>query len=397
MQSQVTQLHGNINPGTPTSHHAIVSTAATSQPQDSADETLSATSSMQPLSLANPNAANCQAVPNPVPALMDPSLAPGSFQTEPSHELMQHSLPPVPPRIKERIIKGEYIDFSTLLPKAMFSSSPEPDQPSLFTVQLPSSSGDISVRPAIKSRKITSFSSWMEAWNVYLAVTIDHMPSRAPSLIAYQRIITSASVQYPLESWLTYDIQFRTLAASNPSLRWDVRHADLWLQCITPSRTLHSGRWPCPHCGSTTHYPDRCPFHSYSSRQVPNTQWNAYRGQHTVSSNSTSNVPKSPCCRDFNYSSCSRANCKNAHRCKACELTAYPEKAFVWQLIDNMQYGCSIGYTGPQFAHFPKNLPSAFQQPNVIDAALDKECAVGRILDPFPNPPLQNFVHPGCA
>ena len=293
LQSQVTQLHGIINHGTPTPHHAIVSTAATSQPQDSADNTLSATSSMQPLSLANPNAADCLAVPNPVPALMNPSLASGSFQTEPSHELTQQSLPPVPPRIKECIIKGEYIDFSTLLPKAMFSSSPEPDQPSLFTVQLPSSSGDISVRPAIKSRKITSFSSWMEAWNVYLAVTIDHMPSRAPSLIAYQRIITSASVQYPLESWLTYDIQFRTLAASNPSLRWDVRHADLWLQCITPSRTLHSGRWPCPHCGSTTHYPDRCPFHSYSSRQVPNTQWNAYRGQHTVSSNSTSNVPKS--------------------------------------------------------------------------------------------------------
>ena len=131
--------------------------------------------------------------------------------------------------------------------------------------------GDILVRTAIKLRKITSFFSWMEAWNVYLAVTIDHMPSCAPNLIAYQRVIISASVQYPLESWLTYDMQFRTLAASNPSLWFDVRHADLWIRCITPSRTLHSGCWPCPHCVITTHYPDHRPFCFYSLRQVPNT------------------------------------------------------------------------------------------------------------------------------
>ena len=99
-------MHGNITFRTPTSYHAIVSTAASSQPQDSADETLSATSSMQPLSLANPNAADCQAVPNPVPVLMDLSLASGSFQTgrtEPSHELTQQSLQSVLPRIKKRI------------------------------------------------------------------------------------------------------------------------------------------------------------------------------------------------------------------------------------------------------------------------------------------------------
>ena len=79
------------------------------------------------------------------------------------------------------------------------------------------------------------------------------------------------------------------------------------------------------------------------------------------------------------------------------ELSAYPDKAFVWQLIDDLQYGCSIGYTGPQFAHFAKNLPSAFQQPNVINAALEKECAAGRILGPFPNPPLQNFRTSGLG
>jgi len=206
-QNLTTQLQTSIITTEPIPHHSIVSTATMTRPQDPADETLSAASSMQHLTLSNPNVVNQRIVPNPVPTLMDQSLMINSHPagiTEPA----QQSLPPVPSRVKERIIKGEYIDFASLLPKAMFSSSTDPDLPGLVTVHLPSSSEDISVRPATKPKKITSFSSWMEAWNVYLAVIIEHMPSRAPSLVAYQRIITSASVQYPLESWLNYDVQF---------------------------------------------------------------------------------------------------------------------------------------------------------------------------------------------
>ena len=149
----------------------------------------------------------------------------------------QQNLPPVPPKIRERIIRGEYIDFVTLLPKTMFSGSTEPDSSTFFTVQLAPNSGDASIRPAAKPRKIASFANWMEAWNIYLAVCIDHMPSCAPSLIAYQCIITSASTQYPLESWLNYDVQFRTLAASHASIRWDIHHTDLWFHCVMPPGT----------------------------------------------------------------------------------------------------------------------------------------------------------------
>ena len=73
----------------------------------------------------------------------------------------------------------------------------------------------------------------MEAWNTHLAILIDHAPACAPQLVAYQRIITSASNHYPLVAWLNYDICFRTLAASDPSQRWDVRLTDLWLECFS--------------------------------------------------------------------------------------------------------------------------------------------------------------------
>ena len=108
----------------------------------------------------------------------------------------------------------------------------------------------------------------MEAWNVYFAIRVDHVPSCTPSLIAYQRIITLASVSYPLQSWLNYDVQFRMLAASDPSLRWDTRHPDLWLQCITPSGIQQSKRWLCPYCIATNHFPDRCAFCTNPSKQL---------------------------------------------------------------------------------------------------------------------------------
>ena len=188
----------------------------------------------------------------------------------------------------------------------MLSSNVEPDHPGSLTLQLSSGPSDFMVQPAAKGRKITSFYSWMEAWNVYLALQVDFVPSCAPSLIAYRCIITSASVLYPLQSWLNYDVQCQMLAVSNPSLRWDTRHHDLWLQCITPSCVQQSSRWPCPFCGATTHFPDQCPFHANSSRQLPSGQWNDTGGQSseasksvTFSKNPSSN-PGHVYCWDFN-------------------------------------------------------------------------------------------------
>ena len=221
----------------------------------------------------------------------------------------------------------QFIDFITLLPKAMFSSGIELDNANSFTVQLPSNSGDLSVRTAVKPKRITSFSDWMQAWNIYLAVCVDHMPSRASSLVAYQRIITSASVQYPLESWLTYDVQFRMLAASDPSLRWDMRHADLWLQCLTPTSTQQPKRWPCIHCGATNHYPDHCPFRPHIAKQTPGGPGDTNRGQLNIRtpttatpthSNHTSFNSHTRYCWDFNRATCQRLQCKFAHRCEKC-------------------------------------------------------------------------------
>ena len=49
------------------------------------------------------------------------------------------------------------------------------------------------------------------------------------------------------------------------------------------------------------------------------------------------------------------------------ELAIHPDWTFVHQLIHDLQYGCDISYTRPQFSHYSNNLPSSFQHPSTLD------------------------------
>ena len=122
----------------------------------------------------------------------------------PPSQLQNSTSPSIPVQLRQQILQGEYVDFAMLLHRAKFSEVSE----------VPVSS----YRPtAIK--RITSFDTWMQAWNLYLAVILEHNPSRAVQLFGYQRLICSAHTLLALESWLQYDYKFRTLAArSSPSV-----------------------------------------------------------------------------------------------------------------------------------------------------------------------------------
>ena len=139
-------------------------------------------------------------------------------------------IPPVPARLRTRILSGEYIDFNTLLAHAIFSVRDPPNAQQhmqTFTLQMSSQSGELHLAPTPShSKKINSFALWMVAWNLYVSTILSAKPSRALEMFGYQCIITSLNLHLPLSAWMTYDIKFHTLAASYPMLRWDVRHLD---------------------------------------------------------------------------------------------------------------------------------------------------------------------------
>ena len=117
----------------------------------------------------------------------------------------------------------------------MFSAhdGPSGSPPQTFTMQMSPQSGEIQFAPApTHTKKINSFALWMEAWNVYAGTILSAKPLRALEFFGYQRIITSLNLSLPLSAWMTYDIRFQTLAASHPSLRWDSRHLDTWIDCM---------------------------------------------------------------------------------------------------------------------------------------------------------------------
>ena len=275
----------------------------------------------------------------------DPALAPGTLAAP-----LAVQQPALPEKVKQRILKGEYIDFDTLLPEALFparhGTSPSPS----FTLRLssdPSAADDggvvIAQKPTAK-RTISDLPSWMEAWNLYAQVLVLHFPTRAPALLAYQAIICSASTRFPPNCWLRYDQRFRASAATDKSLRWDCKHNDLWLECFTqptasqlaqrtglPSSSgKGQGRRPCTYCGSLYHFPDNClarPFRTprRSAPQLPSSLSSSTAlptpPLPLPSRNQTDNLPNQSNrslpypCRDFNNSACRRRFCRFRHVC----------------------------------------------------------------------------------
>ena len=127
----------------------------------------------------------------------------GINQADPLAPVISQSLLSVPVTLQQRILKGEYIDFNTLLPEVIFSvatSTPSPNA-SCSTGHPP---------------RITSFSTWLDAWNIYIATVVAHNPGRASELLGYQRLIHFASKHFSTASWLKYDAQFHMLETSNP-------------------------------------------------------------------------------------------------------------------------------------------------------------------------------------
>ena len=273
-------------------------------------------------------------------------------------------LPPVTPKMKQRIIKGEYIDFDQLLPESMFPSRYNTNSSPSITLRLssdPSSSGDnvIVTQPrAANKRTVTDLSSWFEAWNVYAAVIVAHYPARASAILAYQRIICDASSKSLPQAWLKYDSRFRSLAAADKCLRWDQKANDLWLECFTltspampsphsattasastppaTSKPISRVRRPCTYCGSLSHFPDNCTQNPFRGSRHPSV-FTPIGGRPNTRDPSThfTQRPQPPSertsipipCRDFNNGVCSRAqSCRFRHVCANCGDNAHSKR-----------------------------------------------------------------------
>ena len=262
---------------------------------------------------------------------------------------------PVPVRVRQRIMKGEFIDFDGLLHDSLLplrhSVSPSPSVSSRVMHE-PSMAGEILIaqqRPANR-RVVRDLSSSMEAWNIYITVVIAHYPARTLELLAYQCTICDVSSRFPAHCWLRYDASFRACAAADRSLRWDAKNNNLWLECFMQHassqhesehrpKSEKSVRRPCTYCGNLYHLPDNCshnPFRSFrgadkwptTSPRRPYTL-HAPGGSYpatSVSATTRTSLNTKPFCKDFNVGECRRQHCRYLHACSRCSDTSHRER-----------------------------------------------------------------------
>jgi len=228
-----------------------------------------------------------------------PAVPPPPQLAQPIPALAQ----PIPARLRERILSGEFVDLSELLPQISTTHSVASSQANITHFEMSQGGGlrmveESSVRG--RGRHVCDLSTWLEAYTVFLQCILQVAPHRATELIAYQSLIIEANRRFTPEGWLDYDRQFRLLAAASPTRRWDIIDGNLW-QLATTGRA----RQACSFCGMT-HQPfpsGRCLFRQ--SRQPPS------------GAVSTDFHNGRPICRNYQLNRCSHS-CGRAHVCSIC-------------------------------------------------------------------------------
>ena len=133
---------------------------------------------------------------------------------------------PLDKSLTDKILRGEYIDFTMLLPDSLT----RPQTPNIqlrLDDSVPGSSAPLTM---VRKRKpvIDTFHKWLDAYTAYMLVIVESYPRRSLELLKYQQIISRAATKFKGLAFLSYDEQFRRRAAYDLTLNWDQVDLELW-------------------------------------------------------------------------------------------------------------------------------------------------------------------------
>ena len=163
-----------------------------------------------------------------------------------------YGIPSIPQKTRDRILAGEYIDF-TDLPPAKGKTCP---------LSLPASEGNIIMVNAFdlmqQKKLIPDIGTWVQCFTIFAGVICSQSPGRLPDLLGYLYQITRASQRYKWPAWVIFDQNFRQEVADRGST--ELAHLDptLYAQCFN-GQTKEGSAW-CHHCHSLEHSSDTCPL-----------------------------------------------------------------------------------------------------------------------------------------
>ena len=112
---------------------------------------------------------------------------------------------PIPAKLVSKILAGQYVEFSDLIPVCHQYFIPSP--------------------PAHPQKKgVDNVLTWVECFVSYMSVITTHMPHRSRDLLAHLSLILRTSKRFGGNAWFNYDRAFRQEAADTGLQDWsDVR------------------------------------------------------------------------------------------------------------------------------------------------------------------------------
>ena len=126
--------------------------------------------------------------------------------------------------VLDKIIQGEYVDFSKLIAKDRVLL--EEDN----RMQIINKGGETFWVPASQSEVITinCYSKWEQAFRVFSDVYLRAHPYRASELVQYNHVIHTAVMSYTWDNVYMYDKEFRLHMSRNPARSWAIILQQSW-------------------------------------------------------------------------------------------------------------------------------------------------------------------------
>ncbi|XP_068730839.1 uncharacterized protein [Montipora capricornis] len=210
---------------------------------------------------------------------------------------------PLDRNLEDKILRGEYIDFTLLLPDSL--SRPQvPETQLCLDDSTPGSASPLSM---VRKRKpiIDNFHKWLDAYTAYVLVIVSSYPRRSLELLKYQQIISRAATKFKGLAFLSYDEQFCRRAAYDLTICWDQVDLELWTVTFSGLAKPH-----CLVCSSPYHSQIDCPSTDLP-RQQPRNGPVCFRLNRT-SGCTSSTSPFPHVCRRCRSATHSIVNCPNS-------------------------------------------------------------------------------------
>ena len=122
--------------------------------------------------------------------------------------VLSEGLAPVPAKLVDKIIRGDFVDMAELLRDNLEVQRRGSGQEEVAST----------AQPKKGRREIPDLLSWVQCFGTYMAVVASKRPDRVRELLAYQTLIVREARRCGGKGWMEYDRYFRQQVVGNAAV-----------------------------------------------------------------------------------------------------------------------------------------------------------------------------------